>query len=270
MNEPELLGPPPLTRWQRTKINNPDILERRRKYSRARSKTPEEIERRRLYYLANKHHLNALTRAYHYRRKASMSEEELAAERKRHRDHKRKLRQTEEGRKQLREIHARWRKTKGVEYFSNPETKQRISNQVISWRRRNWERFLGHVRKRRQNPKARLIDALRARVSDFIKGKKSKKTIDYIGCTLDQLKAHLESQFLPGMSWTNFGRGKGKWQVDHIEALANVDFSDEDQVRKALHWSNLRPLWFLDNIRKGKKNGKAIGQMPLLLMEAAA
>lgn len=72
-------------------------------------------------------------------------------------------------------------------------------------------------------------------------------TINLLGCTIIDLKTHLENQFKPGMSWNNYGR---RWHVDHIKpcSLFNLDI-DEEQC-KCFHYTNLQPLWAEENIRK--------------------
>lgn len=80
---------------------------------------------------------------------------------------------------------------------------------------------------------------------------KSKMARDLLGCDLDALKLHLESQFLPGMGWQNHGF-KG-WHVDHRKPLAAFNLSDPEQQKQAFHFSNLQPLWWKDNLAKGDK-----------------
>jgi hypothetical protein len=77
--------------------------------------------------------------------------------------------------------------------------------------------------------------------------KKSKKTEEILGCTLEYFKKHIESQFLEGMSFENHG----EWHIDHIVPLASA--KTEEEVVRLNHYSNLRPLWALDNLRKGSK-----------------
>jgi hypothetical protein len=97
-----------------------------------------------------------------------------------------------------------------------------------------------------------IVYRLRTRLRQALKGagvKKSSKTFDLIGCTIQELVAHLESQFQPGMTWEN----RSEWHIDHIRPCASFDLSDPAQQRACFHWSNLQPLWAADNLAKGDK-----------------
>lgn len=100
-----------------------------------------------------------------------------------------------------------------------------------------------------------LRSSLRTRIKRILgnKGLKKVSSIKDLGCSLSYLKTYLESKWQPGMSWDNYGKGHGKWNIDHIKALANFTLIDLDQQREAVHYTNLQPLWELDNIRKGNK-----------------
>jgi hypothetical protein len=80
---------------------------------------------------------------------------------------------------------------------------------------------------------------------------KHKSILKYIGCTIQEFKVHLQSKFLPGMTWHN--RGFYGWHIDHIIPLSNFDLSDESYLAAACHYTNLQPLWAVDNGRKGAK-----------------
>lgn len=83
--------------------------------------------------------------------------------------------------------------------------------------------------------------------------KKRRHTKDYIGCSFQQLKKHLESQFEEGMSWDNMGTkpdGTRGWDVDHRRPCASFDFENEDEKYMCWHWTNLQPMWHEENIRK--------------------
>ena len=90
----------------------------------------------------------------------------------------------------------------------------------------------------------------RARIGKVLKGKsKSAPTMKLIGCTIEELWAHLESKFEPWMTRENHGL----WHVDHIKACSKFDLTDPAQQRKCFHWSNLQPLEAVANIRKGTR-----------------
>lgn len=117
-----------------------------------------------------------------------------------------------------------------------------------------WNRY-NKLRKRR-DPAFRATVYLRTRIYLAVKrnrsgmASKSKKTADLLGCTVAELMSHLEARFLPGMCWENYGR---IWHIDHIKPCAAFDLSSADQQRKCFNYSNLQPLFAIDNIRKGKR-----------------
>jgi hypothetical protein len=95
---------------------------------------------------------------------------------------------------------------------------------------------------------------LRGRLSHIIKGKtKSGSSIHDLGCTLEQFKIYIESKFQIGMSWSNYGNKEGNWSIDHIIPLSRVNLEDKEQFLIVNHYSNLQPLWHIDNMRKGNK-----------------
>lgn len=107
-------------------------------------------------------------------------------------------------------------------------------------------------RKKQSDPSFRILCNLRSRISTLIKqsrGHKSVKTKELIGCSISEFRKHLESQFRPGMSWSNYG----EWHIDHIKPCSSFDLSNTDQQKKCFHFTNQQPLWALDNIRKSDK-----------------
>jgi hypothetical protein len=78
---------------------------------------------------------------------------------------------------------------------------------------------------------------------------KTISTITLIGCTIEQLKQHLEKQFKSGMNWKNYG----KWHIDHIRPCASFDLSKSSEQRKCFYYTNLQPLWAEDNLKKQDK-----------------
>lgn len=77
---------------------------------------------------------------------------------------------------------------------------------------------------------------------------KSKKTIEILGCSFDEFKIHLESQFDDKMNWNNQGT---YWHMDHIIPISSAE--TEEEVYRLNHYTNFQPLYWLDNLKKGSK-----------------
>lgn len=121
-------------------------------------------------------------------------------------------------------------------------------------------------RKKLLNPSFRLQSNLRTEIGRFIKGQVKKyaaRSEALIGCTWKEFRSHVESLFTDGMSWDNYGRNG--WHLDHITPISHFDLLDPEQLRLAFHWSNTRPLWAIDNLRKGNRHrSPPLGQLPFL------
>lgn len=95
----------------------------------------------------------------------------------------------------------------------------------------------------------KIVHLLRNRVREVVKkGCKSSKTLDLLGCSLEELKQHFENRFQSGMSWENLGRNG--WHIDHIVPCAYFDLTDPIQQKICFNFRNLQPLWAKDNIVK--------------------
>ena len=108
----------------------------------------------------------------------------------------------------------------------------------------------------KNDPLYRLQHVLRGRMHSALKTKgqrKFYKSFDLLGCSCVELKKHLESQWKGGMNWDNYGKGQGKWNIDHIIPCDSFDFSQEKEQKKCFHYTNLQPMWEIDNIRKSNK-----------------
>ena len=97
--------------------------------------------------------------------------------------------------------------------------------------------------------KANLV----ARLKQRLIGKNKKSTFDILGYTVDELKTHLESLFLPNMAWNNYG--KNGWEIDHItpDSLFKYNSFEDEDFKKSWALSNLQPMWASDNRRKGNR-----------------
>lgn len=100
------------------------------------------------------------------------------------------------------------------------------------------------------DPIFKLKSIIRRRILHVLEKKNFKKNErfkDYIGCTVEELVIHLESRFVDGMTWENHGQ----WHIDHIIPLDSAQ--SEEDIYKLNHYTNLQPLWAIDNLKKGSK-----------------
>lgn len=96
----------------------------------------------------------------------------------------------------------------------------------------------------------KLQRLLQRRIHHALKGRaKSNLTLEYIGCTKEKLKKHIESKFKDGMSWDKINL----IHIDHIIPCSSFDLSDPKQQKICFHYTNLQPLWAVDNLRKGAR-----------------
>ena len=107
-----------------------------------------------------------------------------------------------------------------------------------------------------KNPNKRIRRSLRATIRSAVLRQgvvKKHSTLQLIGCDIEFLRKHLESNFHKDerILWKTYGR-KG-WHIDHILPCASFDLTKIEEQFKCFHWSNLQPLWGTENCRKGKK-----------------
>jgi len=80
----------------------------------------------------------------------------------------------------------------------------------------------------------------------FKNGEYSKKsnTQEILGCSFEEFKLYLESQFEEWMNWDNKGLYNGElnygWDIDHKIPLSSA--TSEEDIIKLNHYTNLQPL----------------------------
>ena len=156
-------------------------------------------------------------------------------------------------------------KEENKEYYHKQQKEYRQSNKEKinikskKWIKNNRERINQTARKldrkkKKTNTQYRLKKRLRVRLYSVLKsGCKVGSAVRDLGCSVEDLKIWLEQQFLPGMTWENYGNGEGKWNIDHILPLSKFDLTDRKQLLKVCNWFNLRPMWAMENIKKSNK-----------------
>lgn len=103
------------------------------------------------------------------------------------------------------------------------------------------------------DPVYRTIFYLKNRLRDWVKIKGERKNSEignYVGCTKNEFKVHIEKQFQPGMTWDNHG----EWELDHIIPISSAETMEE--AYKLTHYTNFQPLWKPINREKSNKISK--------------
>jgi hypothetical protein len=113
-----------------------------------------------------------------------------------------------------------------------------------------------------RDPIYRVKRCLRKRLWEYKKRLGTVSMSSIIGCSWDEFKAHIESRFYPNpvtgemMTWENYG--KNGWEIDHIKPLCSA--KNLDELIKLSHYTNLQPLWAIDNVKKSIEERR--GQIP--------
>lgn len=152
--------------------------------------------------------------------------------------------------KHLPEVKEQKRANSRKQYWKNPE----LARQQSSVR---GKRRLPAMNARRRERRATdiqfvLADRMRANIGRALRRNwilKSKRTFEMVGCTVEELKLHLEKQFVGGMSWET----RDKWHADHIIPIVAFDLTDAEEMKWAFNWQNLQPLPCLVNHQKSDK-----------------
>lgn len=135
-------------------------------------------------------------------------------------------------------------KAKSIEYNNRPKTKARVKE----WLKQNSVKY--HRERRQSDP----LFAFKIKTRNLIRKAfdrngftKRSKSNDILGCSWKEFVLHMEKQFKDGMTWQN----RGEWHIDHIIPLATA--TCEDDIIRLNHFTNLRPLWAEENLRKSDK-----------------
>jgi len=118
------------------------------------------------------------------------------------------------------------------------------------WREEHREEVRAWTNQYRQkNPVQRVRRSVSQGMRQALQERKNGRHWEsLVGYTLDDLIKHLESLFLPGMTWENYG----EWHIDHIRPVSSFSFEsvEDPEFKKCFALYNLQPLWAKENCRK--------------------
>lgn len=170
----------------------------------------------------------------------------------------------------IKEYHAKWRQENREhineitrkKYHDNPDvfkkrTKKYLDNheEQIKQKRheykiKNRKKLTEYEKKKREEPLYRMKVNIRTLIKNSIKNKNHKvnsKTEEILGCPIDAFIDYLKSKFQDGMTIESHGL----WHIDHIIPISSAKTYEE--IIKLNHYTNLQPLWAIDNLKKGNK-----------------
>ena len=230
---------------------------------------PKYIETNRRYREKNKEKIKKINKEYRARNieKLKRTQKDYYEKKKNTLEYKNYIKEYEEkNKKQLTEYRKKyWVRPEIIERVKKYKKEYNKKYGKIMYQKRKEDikkhNKLPHVIKRRKeiaqwyrdnDVNYNLRKNLRKRVWEAVKNnQKSDRTMALLGCTIEELKKHLKTKFTFGMSWENYGFYG--WHVDHIIPCIHFNLSDPEQQKKCFHYSNLQPLWALDNWRKRDK-----------------
>jgi len=149
------------------------------------------------------------------------------------------------------------------------KNRQRKIELGMIWRSNNTEKIKAYARKTaakiRSTSKGKLNAHISREVARYLKkgSKNGRPWETLVSWDINQLKSHLEKQFLPGMTWENYGT---HWHVDHIipKSAFNYETPEDVDFKRCWELNNLQPMWAKDNISKGVKIERPL--QPTLLL----
>jgi hypothetical protein len=137
-----------------------------------------------------------------------------------------------------------------AKYNRRPEVLERRREQRRADRKRNPEKY------RRWNAADTPLKRLKQRCRSYIREaltnsyvKKTERSMDLVGCSWAKLKAHIEKQFKDGMCWERIR----EIHIDHIRPISWYDLTKRKHRKECFHYTNLRPMWANDNMRKSDR-----------------
>ena len=142
------------------------------------------------------------------------------------------------------------------------KNKEKLNEYQRKWKQNKRENDINY--KLQQNISRRI----RYELNTLLKGKKTKRTTQYIGCTIEELKTYIEKLFNDDMNWENYG---SYWHIDHIIPCIAWNFSLENDNNYCWNFRNLQPLESSANQSKKDRYNeddkfRYIEQMKLLVL----
>ena len=236
--------------------NREKILESQKAYY---EKNREEfLERRKEYREKNREKIRESDKAYHEKNREKILERQKAyREKNREELLERRKEYREKNREKIRESGKAYHEKNREKILQSKKeyhekNREKILERQKAYHEKNrekiWERQKVYEKNRMAtDPCYKMACNIRSlTLRAYKRGgwKKNSATQKILGCSFDEFKKHIESQFQEGMSWDN----QGEWHYDHKIPLASAE--TKERITELSHYSNLQPLWADENLAK--------------------
>jgi len=137
--------------------------------------------------------------------------------------------------------------------FSSLKQNQKYCSVTCKEKHRKSYKLIYHKNRYKNDPEYKIRSIIRTRIFKAFESQLSNKkysSINYLGCTGDFYKQYLESLFVDDMSWSNWGNGPGKWNIDHIIPINSFNLLNDKEAKKCFYYKNTQPLWWEENMKK--------------------
>lgn len=176
------------------------------------------------------------------------AKEENKAYRELHKDHLKQVREERTTPEMKEERRRKDRENKQERRSIDPNYARKLSKSSMVWQKNNPEKrkiiSKKANKKYRSTPKGKLDSRMSTDIFLCLKGLKNNRSWEtLVGYTVEDLKKHIQSQFIEGMTWDKYMNKE--IDVDHIIPKQLFNYNTAEDLEFKLCWSldNLRPMW---------------------------
>jgi len=173
----------------------------------------------------------------------------------------------------LKELNILWRKNNPEKSnaiyvkYRKTEKRRTAANKYAKKNRKKQQEYF--VERYHNNPQFNAAIKFRRRIFMAIKNQftsKAYKTLELLGCSYSEFERYFKAQFTEGMTWDKFMNGE--IHIDHRTPCVAFDLTDPSQQLQCFNFTNLQPLWAIENIKKGAMIDRPF--QPSLLLRLSA
>jgi hypothetical protein len=150
-------------------------------------------------------------------------------------------------------------RTGGLELFDYAKRAAKKAGEIRSYHAQNAKAIEAGFRssyhaKYQTDGAFRAKEIARRRFKKFVGEGLGERAGKFIGCSWDEFRLYLETQWEDWMNWENIGPiADGFWQIDHIVPCSWFDHERNDHARLCWHHLNMRPISSRENSKRSNR-----------------